>query len=167
METFTQPCWMDHTTGIHILQRGAKPSSQRQGERRLRRRTVLFQQLQWTFEDVFCCALICKTFPLQPDPHSRIGRRFFHQVSPKDDVRYKLPTEKSNSLIQHVWWEATNRLESFLSRRWVRRALKKGTCPFSMMERCSMVVSFSHIRLGACLEALQDVFQQISNFQED
>ena len=108
-----------------------------------------------------------KHFPCNLTHSPHIGRHFFHQVSPKDYVHHELPPAKSNSLVQHMWWEATDREESLLSLRWVRRALKKGTCPFSMMERCSMVINFSHIRLGAWLEILQGVFQQPTHFQED
>ena len=108
-----------------------------------------------------------KRFPCNPTHSPHTGRHFFLQVSPRDYARHKLPPAKSNCVIQHVSWEAANRVESFLSLRWVRRALKKGMCPFSMTERCSMAIICSHTRLGAWLEVLQGVLQQLSHLQED
>lgn len=55
---------------------------------------------------------------------------------------------KSDSLTQRVLWEAPARVDRLPSLRWVRKALKKGLCPFSVMERQSMVLNFPHSRLG-------------------
>lgn len=87
-------------------------------------------------------------FPHNLPPIPRAGRLFFRQVSPKGCVHHKPPPAKSDSLMQRVLWEAPARVDSLPSLRWVRKALKKGICPFSVMERQSTVLNFAYIRLG-------------------